>query len=323
MRLSPQITALKKELDEALIRCFESVSSPLLAGPMKYSVEAGGKRIRPLILLLICRALGGRITDAMNPALALELLHTFTLVHDDIMDRDDLRRGLPTVHAQWDEPTAILAGDGLVTLAYQVLLKTEHREMTALARLFTGALMDVCEGQAMDMEFEKRDAVSMDEYRMMISRKTGRLFETACEMGAVLADAEPVMREVCRSLGSDLGLAFQIQDDLLDVTADSNVSGKPMGSDVFAGKKTFLFVAAMETSCSIRNSFFDLWRRAGTPEDIRRLHTVLERSGIIEQGKALIHACIEDARKALSALPASEPARNLASLVDALEKREF
>ncbi|HHS13486.1 MAG TPA: polyprenyl synthetase family protein, partial [bacterium] len=226
MRLSPRITALKDQVDEALIQCFESVSSPL-AGPMKYPVEAGGKRIRPLLLLLVCRALGGNVKEAMIPALALELLHTFTLVHDDIMDRDELRRGRPTVHARWDEPTAILAGDGLVTLAYQVFLETRHREIVTLMRLFTRALMDVCEGQAMDMEFENRETVSMDEYRMMIARKTGRLLETACEMGAVVADAEPAMREACRSLGSDLGLAFQVQDDMLDVTADSNVSGKP------------------------------------------------------------------------------------------------
>lgn len=214
--------------------------------PIRYAMEGNGKRIRPLLLLLSCDALGGSAQQALPAAAAVELMHNFTLVHDDIMDRDETRRGRPTVHRKWNTDVAILAGDGLVVLAYQSLLKTETSQLGRISEIFTNGILEICEGQALDAEFEQDDHVTMARYETMIMKKTARLLAICTQIGAILGNAAKSQIAAFKHFAEHLGLAFQIQDDLLDITVEQTVLGKDFGSDVRRHKRTFLYVHAME-----------------------------------------------------------------------------
>jgi len=223
---------MKKKIDSEIQELLSDREPFSLYEPMRYILKGGGKRIRPLFVILACQSVGGDISDSLHAAVAVELLHTFTLVHDDIMDHDDLRRGKQTVHKKWDEPTAILAGDGLVTLAYHKLLQTKHPEIQKILQIFTEGLLILCEGQAMDKDFESQETVALSKYIDMIDKKTARLISVSCEIGAILGNAGPTHQEILRKFGASLGRAFQIQDDLLDILYEESVTGKPLGSDV-------------------------------------------------------------------------------------------
>jgi geranylgeranyl diphosphate synthase type II len=213
--------------------------------PMQYAMEGHGKRIRPVLLLLVCEALDGPVEKALPAAAAVELMHNFTLVHDDIMDRDTMRRGRPTVNCRWNHETALLAGDGLFALAYQTLLRTRTPHLQRIAQVFTETIMTICEGQALDCAFEQRDDVTMANYLEMIRKKTARLLAGCAELGALVAAADDAQVKLFRRFGEHLGLAFQIQDDLLDITVEQQILGKDFGSDVKRRKRTFLYVDVM------------------------------------------------------------------------------
>lgn len=197
--------------------------------PVRYVLEAGGKRIRPILLLLSCKAVGGNQEDCLDAAVAVEILHNFTLVHDDIMDQDDLRRSRQTVHKKWDEATAILAGDGLVALAYHYLLKTKTDHIKEIAEIFTNGIIDLCEGQALDKEFERQVDIDLNQYLIMIEKKTVRLLMISSEIGSLIGGATAEERNILIEFSKHLGSAFQIQDDLLDI---EKTSGKTFGSDI-------------------------------------------------------------------------------------------
>ena len=185
--------------------------------PVRYIFKGGGKRIRPILVILACKSVGGEIEKCLNAAVAIELLHNFTLVHDDIMDQDDLRRGRQTVHKKWDEATAILAGDGLVALAYQYLLKTESDEIREICEIFTNGIIELCEGQALDKEFEDEFEIDLAQYISMIEKKTALLLMISLEIGAIIGGGSRSERKLLREFAKELGCAFQIQDDLLDI----------------------------------------------------------------------------------------------------------
>ncbi|MEK7727878.1 MAG: polyprenyl synthetase family protein [candidate division KSB1 bacterium] len=214
--------------------------------PVRYAIEGNGKRIRPVLVLLACDAFGAEPKIALPAAAAVELMHNFTLVHDDIMDRDDTRRGRPTVHRKWDTDTAILAGDALVVLAYQSLLETDSPHLNRLSRIFTEGVLKICEGQALDREFEQDHHVTPARYEDMISKKTAWLLTMCAQIGAILGEATAAQVESLRRYAEHVGLAFQIQDDLLDITIAQEVLGKDFGSDVKRRKRTFLYVHAMQ-----------------------------------------------------------------------------
>ncbi len=240
------IAQIKAQVDTELLNAAPEIEPRSLYAPIRYFLQIGGKRLRPILLLLSARTVGGKLKDALQGAVAIELLHNFTLVHDDIMDHDHLRRGHPTVHTRWDESVAILAGDGLIGLAYRHLMKLPAQHLVPVCRLFTEGVIEVCEGQAYDKEYESRPDVTLPDYFLMIGKKTGRLITMATQIGAILGGGTDLEVEILREYGQHLGIAFQIQDDLLDLLESEEIIGKTFGSDVSAGKKTFLMIKALE-----------------------------------------------------------------------------
>jgi geranylgeranyl diphosphate synthase type II len=294
----------------------------LLYEPVRYVMESGGKRIRPLLVLLSAEAVGGSVHDAVHGAAAVELLHTFTLVHDDIMDQDDTRRGRPTVHVKWDIGTAILAGDGLVALAYRALLSGPSPRLVEAARVFTEGLIEVCEGQALDKEFETRPRVGMDEYLAMIRKKTAALLGMSCELGALLGGGDEQEVQALRAYGMHLGLAFQVQDDLLDLLSPASVSGKPRGSDLAQRKKSFLLVAAEQRVTAGQRQW--LAAHLGRPlssEELDQVEQFFRSLGVIAQAEALVREELAAAREALSALQPRQAVKALTELSHQLAAR--
>jgi geranylgeranyl diphosphate synthase type II len=216
-----------------------------LYAPIKYTLDGGGKRIRPVLTLAVCDALGVDIAQAINQALGIEIYHNFTLLHDDVMDKADMRRGRPTVHIKWNEETAILSGDAMLTMASQYACINAGDKIAQVMELFNRTAMEVYEGQQYDMDFESRNDVTVEEYLNMIRLKTSVLLGCACEMGALMAGASDEVKDAFYKYGVKLGLAFQLQDDYLDTYGDPAVFGKKIGGDILNDKKTWLLISAM------------------------------------------------------------------------------
>lgn len=216
-----------------------------LFAPIRYVLDGGGKRLRPVLTLAVAEAAGDVDGIALPAAIAIEVFHNFTLLHDDIMDKSSTRRGRQTVHVRWNEPTAILSGDTMLTFAMDILLGSKSERITELMKTFNRAAMDVYIGQQLDMDFEKRDDVSVEEYIAMITGKTSALIAGACVLGAISAGAGPDIVDCFRRYGNAVGIAFQLQDDLLDTFGDQVTFGKPIGGDILNDKKTWLMINAM------------------------------------------------------------------------------
>jgi len=255
----------RKKINTILSSALKHRNPSSLYEPGSYILNSGGKRIRPLLVLLSAKAVGGKFTAAYNAAAAVEMLHNFTLVHDDIMDNADKRRGRLTLHKKYDNSTAILVGDSLLSIAYEYLLKDCNGNSKQVISAFTNGLIEVCEGQSLDTDFEDRKNVSLAEYLLMIKKKTAAMAEMCCKIGALLGGGTNEQVKALGNFGLNIGIAFQIQDDLLDISADEKKFGKTIGGDLVEGKKTFLFLEALEKS---------------TGEDRRKLLKVIERKGI-------------------------------------------
>ncbi|MHB8930325.1 MAG: polyprenyl synthetase family protein [Melioribacteraceae bacterium] len=234
------------KIENKLSRLILDKKPKSLYDPCSYILSGGGKRLRPFLLLISAKAVGGDFKDVYNAATAVEVLHNFTLVHDDIMDNSNKRRGRPTLHNKYDLSTAILAGDSLIALAYESLLKDSKQHTAEIVSTFTRGVIEVCEGQSLDKEFEIRQSVSINEYKKMIYKKTAALAQMCCSVGAQLCGASKEQIKIVSDYGKNLGMAFQIQDDLLDIMAEENQFGKTVGSDLLEGKKTYLFLRALE-----------------------------------------------------------------------------
>ena len=217
-----------------------------LYAPVHYILSLGGKRIRPILTLASTDVFSGSPAKALDAALAGEVFHNFSLVHDDIMDSADLRRGNITVHKKWDSSTGILSGDVMLILAYQIFENYEPNIFVPMASLFSKTAIKVCEGQQLDIDFEKRKEISLDEYLLMITCKTAELIGAAMKMGAIIADATTEQQEKIYDFGKNLGIAFQLQDDCLDCYGNENDFGKKIGGDIIEKKKTFLYLKALE-----------------------------------------------------------------------------
>ena len=255
----------RKKINKILSLALINRKPVSLYEPGSYILNSGGKRLRPLLVLLSAKAVGGKFNDAYNSAAAVEMLHNFTLVHDDIMDNADKRRGRQTLHKKYDHNTAILTGDSLLSIAYEYLLKDCNGNAKEVISSFTHGLIEVCEGQSMDTDFELRKNVSLSEYLIMITKKTAAMAEMCCKIGALLGGGSKKQVLALGNFGLNLGIAFQIQDDLLDISADEKKFGKTIGGDLVEGKKTFLFLEALEKAKG---------------EDRKRLLKVIERNGI-------------------------------------------
>ncbi|MGB5983624.1 MAG: polyprenyl synthetase family protein [Nonlabens sp.] len=241
-----QLTKLKEIFLKTLKERVNPTEPRGLYDPVHYILELGGKRLRPLLSLMAADMYGAKMEDAMDCAIAVEVFHNFTLLHDDIMDQADLRRGKPTVHKKWDENTGILSGDAMLILAYKQLDAYEGDTYKKLMTLFNRTALEVCEGQQYDVNFETRDDVTIDEYLLMIKLKTSVLLGCALQMGAIVAGASEQQQKFIYDYGIHLGIAFQLMDDYLDAYGDPETFGKEVGGDIRENKKTYLYLKSLE-----------------------------------------------------------------------------
>jgi geranylgeranyl diphosphate synthase type II len=282
--------------------------------PVSYILDLGGKRLRPVLTLMTAELFGGSSDDAMDAALAVEMFHNFSLVHDDIMDDAPLRRGKTTVHEKWDVNTGILSGDAMLILAYQFFESYPAETYKKLTRLFSKTAIEVCEGQQYDVDFETRDDVTIPEYIKMIEYKTSVLVAAAMEMGAIVAGAS---EQDCRAMyqfGRNLGIAFQLQDDYLDAFGDPKTFGKQVGGDILENKKTFLYLKSLENGAKEdKESLLHLY--SIQPEDgstkVETVKTIFEESGAVKATKMEIEAYTRKAFQVLDSLQLPESKKQL------------
>lgn len=236
----------KTSFEEYLKERIEVKEPKNLYNPIKYILDLGGKKLRPVLALLSADAFGVDYKEALDVALAIEIFHNFTLIHDDIMDDAPLRRGKVTVHEKWDINTGILSGDAMLILAYQQLENYEPKVFKKLTQLFSKTGIEVCEGQQFDIDFETRDDVTIDEYLQMITLKTSVLVASTLEMGAIIAKTSDEQAQKIYDFGLNLGIAFQLQDDYLDAFGNPETFGKQVGGDIIENKKTYLYLTALK-----------------------------------------------------------------------------
>lgn len=313
----------RSEINQRLSGLVEIQQVPTLYEPIQYVLDGCGKRIRPALLLLACRAVGGQVSQAWDAAIAVELLHNFTLVHDDIMDQDDTRRGRTTVHKKWTLNTAILSGDSLFALSYRSLLRTKTSNIRRISSVFTDGILAVCEGQALDLEFEKKQAVSLRQYIDMIGKKTAALLDCSARIGAMIGGGSRAEVSAVGAFATNLGLAFQVQDDLLDVTSDEATLGKTHGSDIQQKKQTFLLIHALA------NAGGDLLARLRRllkgkigPYEINEIKGIFEQTGSINAARKAIAEYIAAARDSLQNLSISQEREHFLHLLSYIAGRQ-
>ena len=313
------VRRLRARVDDALAAVVPEAPPDALYGPARYALEGEGKRVRPVLVLLAAATCGAEPDDALPAALAVEVFHTFTLVHDDIMDHAPTRRGRATVHTQWDEPTAVLVGDLLMGEAYRLLGETPRGDLRALLGVFAAMVRRLCEGQALDKAFETAEGVTVEDYLGMIDRKTGALLACGLELGGLVGGADDGARAALRTAGHAAGRAFQILDDLLDVTADDARWGKAVGGDLVGGKKTVLVLRAVERAApgSADAAFFGglLANRGIAPAAVPEARARLAALGVLGEARAAAERYTDDALAALGRLPEGEPRDALTGLV--------
>ena len=298
-----------------------------LYAPITYILGLGGKRLRPVLTLMGANAFGQQTTPALPAALAVELFHNFTLLHDDIMDDAPLRRGKPTVHTKWDNNLAILSGDALLIAAYQALEVYEESLYSQLTRVLSKTAIEVCEGQQYDMDFEKRTNVSEGEYLHMIKLKTAVLVGCALKMGALIAGASLKQSEEIYQIGESIGLAFQIQDDYLDAFGDPKSFGKQVGGDIIENKKTMLYYLAIELGTDTqKKELITLFStRPQNPVDkIKTSCEIFYKTGAQEACRAKVNYYTNQALDQLKALSLNESGKNeIEKFAKALMARSF
>ena len=313
----------RKEIELRLNNIIKNRKPSSLYKPGNYILEGGGKRLRPILVLLSAKAVGGSISSFYNAAIAVELLHNFTLVHDDIMDNADKRRGRITLHKKYDLSTAILVGDSLLSVAYEYLLKDCNGNTKEILVTFTKGLVDVCEGQSLDKEYEVLKQVTLKEYLFMIEKKTAAMAEMCCKMGALLGNGTKDEVNALAKFGRNLGIAFQIQDDLLDIIGDEKEFGKICGGDLVEGKKTFLLLKALEVAKGddLKKIKLIVKQRGISPDLIEEYKNIYLKLGVIEEAKKEIKKFSVKALKSLLVLKNEEDRFILTALADSLIDR--
>lgn len=253
-----------------------------LYAPIKYILSLGGKRIRPALTLLACNLFSNDISQSVSPALGLEIFHNFTLLHDDIMDKADVRRGKPTVHKKWNENTAILSGDVMQIIAYQYIADVPEKDLSRVLKAFSQMAIEICEGQQYDIEFEGRENVSAEEYLNMIRLKTAVLLGTALKIGTWIGGGNDKDAQLLYDFGINIGLAFQLKDDLLDVYGDEKTFGKKIGGDISCNKKTYLLIHAKELAKGKDADELAHWLKTTEPseEKIKAVTNLYNRLGV-------------------------------------------
>lgn len=279
-----------------------------LYDPIRYTLDCGGKRLRPVLTLAACQAMGKKPMTAIHQAIAVEMFHNFTLLHDDVMDKADVRRGRSTVHIKWNEETAILSGDAMLTTSTMLLAVKAGDHLAQAMELFNGTAMNIYEGQQLDMDFESRLDVTVEEYMEMIRLKTSVLLGCACAMGALMADAPFETQVSFFDYGVNLGLAFQLQDDYLDTYGNPETFGKAIGGDILNDKKTWLLIMAMnEDKTGTIHSL--LGNNANPEEKIAKVRDIYNFLNLPERIHELISAYIDSAIKNLDKIELNPEAR--------------
>ncbi len=313
------ISLAQKAVDS--IACPSGRQPQGLYEPIGYGLQQGGKRLRPVIVLAACDAVGGNCMEALPQAAAIEEFHNFTLLHDDVMDRADLRRGKPTVCNKWDDNTAILSGDTMLTLATQLVVEgVEPDKAIALLKVFNDTAIGVYEGQQYDMEFESRNDVSIDEYLEMIRLKTSVLLAGAARLGAIMGNAPEHQANGLHDFAVNLGIAFQLQDDWLDVYGDPEVFGKAIGGDIMNNKKTYLLINALHKAEGADKEELDFWlgNKAAYPgEKIAGVTGIYDRLNIGDTCRQAVEAY---SKKALEALHSAELSAEATAFFEAFDK---
>ena len=290
-----------------------------------YLTKAGGKMLRPSLCLITAEAVGGEKENALKAGSAIELIHTFSLIHDDIMDKDDMRRGMPSVHTVWGEDVAILAGDTLFSKAFEIIIcsegTTSEQNNQSLATV-ADACVKICEGQALDMSFEDRFDVSEEEYMEMIFKKTGALIAAATKAGAIMGGASSEVIDAMYEYGRLIGLAFQIQDDYLDLASDEETLGKPIGSDIAKGKMTIIAINGLASAGDESERLLEILKDDNNSQaDIDAAIEILKNCGAIEYARNLALESVDQAKEVLEILPDSSSKQVLRDIADFVLER--
>jgi len=282
------------------------------AEQQKYLMNLGGKRVRPLLALMSCEMFGKDPAAALPAALAVEVFHNFSLVHDDIMDQAPMRRGKETVHQKWNSATAILTGDVMLVNAYQLLQQLDSDVCKSAVELFSTTAIQVCDGQMLDMGFENKSHVSIQEYLDMITLKTAVLLGCSLKLGAIVAQAPPTSANHLYHFGVKLGISFQLQDDILDVYAKGEAFGKQIGGDILSNKKTFLLISALEKATGEEKKLLDFWLHhpnADPAKKVEIITSLYNKLGIHQQAKRMMENYYTDAMDLLAAVEVSIDAK--------------
>lgn len=311
-----------KKIEKKFSNLLKDRKPESLYSPCSYIMQSGGKRLRPFLVLISNYAVSGKLS-AYNAAIAVELLHNFTLVHDDIMDNADKRRGIPTLHIKYNLNTAILAGDNLIGLAYEFLLKDCKDNDKNVLQTFTKGMIEVCEGQSMDTDFETQKKVTISEYDLMIKKKTAALAEMCCSIGAQIGGGNKKEIKALADYGKYLGMAFQYQDDLLDIMGDETEFGKTVGGDLVAGKKTYLFLRALEKAKGINKIALQkvIEKEGIRKNQIQKYRNIYVELGVLEDAKQEIKKFTYKALKSLNDINNIEAKEILIWLANSLIKR--
>jgi len=310
-----------KLVDESIPKFLPITPPEELYRAMRHLLDAGGKRLRPSALLLAAEAVGGKTETVLPAAVAVELVHNFTLIHDDIMDEADLRRGLTTVHKKWGVPRAIIAGDAMYSKAFEILSCTnsDPQRLVESLELLSKTCTDICEGQWMDMNFATRKDVTEEEYMRMVEKKTAVLFAAALKMGASLSGANNEHARALWDFGRFTGIGFQIYDDVIDLITPEEILGKAQGGDIVEGKRTLIVIHALSKGVNIDA----LGKSNATRSEISATLTTLKESGSIDYAMNKAIAFVDQGKAALSVLPDSEAKITLIRLADYMIERKY
>lgn len=315
------LTDLQKLIETGLNN-FELSGRPSeLYGPIRYMIQLGGKRLRPALVLMSHELFGGDPEKVLQPALGIEIFHNFTLLHDDIMDKAPLRRSKPTVHEKWNTDIAILSGDTMFVQACQFMMNVDATFVSPVLSLFLKTAIEVCEGQQLDMNFERQENVSHEEYIEMIGLKTAVLLGCSLSIGAICANASKNDIDHIYQFGKKLGIAFQLHDDILDVYANADKFGKQIGGDIIANKKTFLFISTLEQAKQDQLAEFKRWismKEFNVEEKVKAVITIFDSLNIRLQAEQKMNEFFSDAMQHLEQI--NVPAEKKQLLIEFAEK---
>jgi geranylgeranyl diphosphate synthase type II len=319
-----------QQLQSIIIEAIEGKKYPKepaeLYEPMQYMMNLGGKRLRPALLLMGCDAFGGDIYQAINPAIAIEVFHNFTLMHDDIMDNAPLRRGKTTVHEKWNSSVGILSGDAMLVEGYKLMMQVNEQVLRPVLEIFNDTAIAVCEGQQLDMNFEQLKEVQLSAYINMIRLKTAVVLGGALKIGALIAGANQQDADLIYAFGEDLGIAFQLQDDILDVYGDPEKFGKQVGGDIISNKKTYLLIKALETADPEQLQELNYWLQLTDFDTVKKVSAVrnlFDQMEIREKAELEMNLYAQRALQSLKDLPLPEMQKSqLFEFADMLLVRE-